>query len=275
MPRGLPRALLCLTALLVILPRASAQQSVVEFQPARDALDASGFDGTILIYDLRADSYLAGHGGKSDTRFIPASTFKVFSSLVALETEIIDSKSAVMAWDGVLRERSEINRDLDLQTAFRLSAVPHYQQLVRRIGTERMQQFIDKVGYGNRDISGGIDRFWLSGGLRISPREQVEFLTRLYHGDLPFSSDTMSAVKAMMVTEQTDDYVLRTKTGWAVIDDTDNTGWWIGWIEKSSNVYVFATVLRTSTPGTDFGAARIAVTRTIFDALGLTDSIQE
>jgi beta-lactamase class D len=275
MPRGLPRALLCLTALLVILPRASAQQSVVEFQPARDALDASGFDGTILIYDLRADSYLAGHGGKSDTRFIPASTFKVFSSLVALETEIIDSKSSVIAWDGVIRERAEINRDLDLQTAFRLSAVPHYQQLVRRVGTERMQYSIDTIGYGNRDISGGIDRFWLSGGLRISPREQVEFLTRLYHGDLPFSSDTMSAVKAMMVTEQTDDYVLRTKTGWAVIDDTDNTGWWIGWIEKSSNVYVFATVLRTSTPGTDFGAARIAVTRTIFDALGLTDSIQE
>ena len=238
-------------------------------------MDASGFEGTILIYDLRANSYLAGHGGMSDTRFIPASTFKIFSSMVALELEIVGGQSSVIAWDGVVRGRTEINRDLDLQTAFRLSAVPHYQQLVRIVGADRMQHFIDEAGYGNRNISGGIDRFWLSGGLRISPKEQVAFLTRLYHDDLPFSSATMSAVKAMMVTEQTDAYVLRAKTGWAAPVETDNTGWWTGWIEKSSNVYVFATVLRSSTPGGGFGAARIEVTRTIFDALGLMDSIQE
>src|SRR5690606_19650780 len=101
-----------------------------------------------------------------DERFIPASTFKVFSSLVALETGVIESERSVITWDGIKRGRSEINRDLDLQTAFRLSAVPHFQDLVRRIGTERMQHYIDLVGYGNQRISGGLDQFWLTGDLR-------------------------------------------------------------------------------------------------------------
>ncbi len=61
-----------------------------------------------------------------------------------------------------------------------------------------MQQFIDAVGYGNGNISGGIDEFWLTGDLRISPREQVDFLVRLYRGALPFSPTTMAMVKEMM-----------------------------------------------------------------------------
>ncbi|MBD2012873.1 hypothetical protein H6F96_02440 [Microcoleus sp. FACHB-53] len=39
-----------------------------------------------------------------------------------------------------------------------------------------------------------IDRFWLQGPLKITPKEQIEFLQRLYRNDLPFSQRTMNLV---------------------------------------------------------------------------------
>lgn len=52
-----------------------------------------------------------------------------------------------------------------------------------------MQQWVTKVGYGNQKIGdkADIDQFWLKGELRITPQAQIEFLRRLYRGDLPFS----------------------------------------------------------------------------------------
>ena len=37
-----------------------------------------------------------------------------------------------------------------------------------------------------------------------------------------------------------------------------------GWVETSSNVYVFATVLRADNPDKSFGAARMSVVREVF-----------
>lgn len=220
------RPVLILTCLLTIVVPIDgwAQPPVRELASARESIDATGFAGTVLVYDLDGDEYLAGHAERVERRRIPASTFKIFNSLVALETGVVADQHTVIEWDGVTRGRSELNRDLDLQTAFRLSAVPHFQELARRIGPERMQRFIDAVGYGNRDISGGIDEFWLTGGLRISPREQVDFLVRLYRGDLPFAPRTVAIVKEMMVSERTPEHLIRSKTGWAVSAENENVG---------------------------------------------------
>jgi len=158
-----------------------------------------------------------------------------------------------------------------MQTAFRISAVPHFQELARRIGPERMQQFIDTVGYGNGNISGGIDKFWLTGDLRISPAEQIDFLVRLYRGVLPFSPTTMAMVREMMVSEQTPEHIICSKTGWAVLSETENVGWWIGWIQRESGVHVFATVLEARAPDQTFGPARQAVTRRVLGHLGILE----
>ncbi len=267
------RPVLILTCLLAILGpgEIGAQTPVRELSSARESIDATGFVGAVLVYDLNENSYLAGHAERVDHRLIPASTFKIFSSLVALETGVIIDQHAVIKWDGITRKRSELNRDLDLQTAFRISAVPHFQELARRIGPERMQQFIDTVDYGNGDISGGIDEFWLTGDLRISPREQVDFLVRLYRGGLPFSPTTMAMVKEMMVSEQTPEHTIRSKTGWAVLPETENVGWWIGWIERESGVHVFANVLEARAPDQTFGPARQAVTRRVLGHLGVLE----
>lgn len=137
---------------------------------------------------------------------------------------------------------------------------------------ERMQQFVDRVGYGNRDLSGAIDAFWLTGGLRVSPREQVDFLLRLYRDDLPFSRSTMAMVKQMMVAEEAPEQIIRAKTGWATLPGDEHTGWWVGWVERASGVHLFATVLETTAPDPTFGPARQNLTRAVLEQLGVLDS---
>jgi beta-lactamase class D len=255
----------CGAGLMLVLLNLSltalAQDHVAVDLRANAAIEASGYTGTILLYNPIAKSWRAGHPQLADQSFIPASTFKIFSALVALEVGVIENIETVIKWDGVTRSRPAINRDLDLKSAFQLSAVPHFQGLVRQIGAQQMQHYIDAAGYGNQDISGGIDTFWLTGNLRISPRQQVIFLTRLYQGQLPFSTPTMDAVKTMMATAIDQDHVLRAKTGWAVLEGNQNTGWWVGWVERGDEVQVFATLLKTTLPGADFGPARLSVTR--------------
>ena len=267
-------ALLVSLSLVCAIPTVMAQVAVsavavMELPAARAVVDATGFNGVVLIHAMHNNTYMAGHAERVDDVFLPASTFKIFSSLVALEIGVIADKNTVIKWDGVVRGRSETNTDLDLHSAFRISAVPHFQQLVTTIGAERMQGFIDAAGYGNRDISGGINTFWLTGGTRISPRQQIELLVRLYNNDLPFSSDTMSAVRDMMLVEQTPQYTLRAKTGWATLDNGENTGWWVGWVEKGQEVFVFACVLQATNPDASFGPARLSVARNVLAQLGI------
>ena len=123
-----------LVSALLCAPGASAQPAITTLDAISRHVAATGFSGTVLVHDLRADQYLAGDAALAQQRFIPASTFKIFSALVALETGVIADINAIMPWDGVVRGRTELNRDLTLLEGFRLSAVPHFQALVREIG---------------------------------------------------------------------------------------------------------------------------------------------
>ena len=255
----------CLAEAADEAPRAE----IKTIESAAQALGNAGYDGIVLLYDLTEDVYLTSDPERIEERFIPASTFKIFSSLVALETGVLPTRETVMPWDGIERSRPEINKDLKLAEAFQVSAVPHYQELVRRVGATRMQALVDSAAYGNRDISGGIDQFWLTGALRISPKEQIAFLRNLHSGTLPFSGGVMGTVREIMITESSDDYVIRGKTGWGIADGITNTGWWVGWVEAESNVYFFATVIQAESPGQNFGSARIAITNEVLREIGI------
>ena len=258
-------------SLLALAPvGAAGQPRRVEPLPAlAPLLDSTGFHGTVLIYDLRRDRLQATHTEFVDARRIPASTFKIVNAMIALETGIVADDHAVVRWDSVVRPRAELNRDLDLATAFRLSAVPHFQSLARAIGPGRMQHFIDTLQYGNRDISGGIDQFWLTGGLRVSPREQIQLLVRLYRNELPVSARTMATVKHIMEGESAAGITVRGKTGWAILPSGHEVGWWVGWVERGTDVYFFASMIEGDHPGASFAAARTSICRGVLRQLGI------
>jgi beta-lactamase class D len=195
--------------------------------------------GTFLLYDLNNDTYSVYDKERAEKAFLPASTFKILNSLIALETKAIKDQCETIEWDRRTWRFDEWNQDQTLQTAFRNSVVWAYQELARRIGKKQMQFWVDKADYGNRNISDEIDTFWLEGELRISAQQQVEFLKKLYKNQLPFSKRNMDIVKEIMIVEQAGTYTLRGKTGWAS-RVSPQIGWFVGWLETSNNVYFFA-----------------------------------
>ena len=234
--------------------------------------DKYGVKGSFLLYDLNKNVYIYYDSARCNTQFIPASTFKIFNSLVSLETGAVADEDEVIKWDGVKRNIKEWNRDHNMRSAIKYSVVWFYQELARRVGGEQMQHYLDAVGYGNKDTSGGIDRFWLDGGLRISQFEQVEFLKKLYNSSLPFSERSMNIVKDIMLNEDTLGYKLRAKTGGANIDKTV-IGWWVGWVESAtggdSNIYFFATNIEGEDITAEFLAARKEITKKILKELSI------
>ena len=216
----------------------------------------------MLIYDLNKNEYIQYNSERCNESFIPASTFKILNSLIALETGVIKDENEVIPWDSVNRQYDKWNMDQTLRTAIKYSAVWAYQEIARKIGEQRMQHYVDSVKYGNCNIGGGIDRFWLDGDLRITPLQQVEFLRRLYSDDLPFSKRNLDIVKDIMINDQTGNYILRGKTGWA-----GTTGWYVGYLEENDNVYFFANNI--DIVNEQDVKARIEIVNDVFNSMGL------
>lgn len=165
-------------------------------------------------------------------RFSPASTFKIFNSLVALDVPVAPDEQMVIKWDSVDR-RPEWNQDLTMREAFKVSSVPYYQEIARRIGHQYMQQYMDTADYGNKNANGAIDEFWLNDTLQISADEQVGLLKRMYFYELPFTERTQRIVRSMMLQEDTENYKLYYKTGWSAPNGADEQVVWIvGFVER-------------------------------------------
>ena len=204
-----------------------------------------GFDGAFVLVNGSNGQTTRYNPQGCAEELLPFSTFKVLNAMIGLESGVIPDEKYVIPWNGTQYPTAAWNKDQTLQTAIRDSVVWYFQELARRVGQEKMQQYINAVGYGNQDISGKIDSFWLTGGLRISADEQVVFLQRLYHGDLPFSARSMQIVKKIIVLDQAQDYQLSGKTGSGKMGDL-NIGWFIGYVELKDDVYFFATNIRST-----------------------------
>lgn len=237
--------------------------SIINAQHYKKYFDEYGVKGSFVLYDMNNDTYLFEDSARCYEGFLPASTFKIPNSIIGLETGIIENENYVIPWDSVNR-REICNRDMNLRDAIKYSCIAYYQELARRVGEEKMQEMVNKFDYGNRNISGGIDMFWLNGGLRISQMQQIDFLKKLYKEELPVSKRSMDIVKDIILLEDTLDYKLRGKTGWAQLDDGYNTGWLVGWVERNNNAYFFFAVNVGNAGGGDkFASSRREITEKI------------
>lgn len=242
-------------------------QNVEERTDFKKYFDEYGHNGCFVLYDLNKDQYIKFNPERCTEQFIPASTFKIFNSLVGLETGAVKDENEIMKWDGEKRFYDAWNQDLNMNDAFKYSAVWFYQEVARRVGEEKMQHYININHYGNEDISGGIDRFWLDGGIRISANEQIEFLKRIYKNEVKFSQRSIDILKRIMIYDQNDNYILRAKTGWA-IRVKDQVGWFVGYVEKNDNVYFFALNVESKNPEEGF-VSRKEITFKILKELGV------
>lgn len=201
-----------------------------------------GVEGSFVFFDETKNEYSVYNKELINTPLSPASTYKIFNSMVGLQTGAIPDENYVIEWDSVVRN-PVWDMDHDLKTAFKNSTVWYYQELARRVGGKKMKYWLDTCHYGNADTTGGIDHFWLEGGLRISPMEQVRFLQRFNHNQLPFNERSVDITKKMMIVKDSAGVTIRAKSGWGMQDGYD-IGWYVGYAQKDKKNYYFCNCIR-------------------------------
>ena len=210
-----------------------------------------GYEGGFCVYDLKTDSYVQYNTEHCTKRFSPCSSFKIPNSLIGLQTGVIPDTEFIIKYDSLRNPKDSFMvanepfkywyQDLSLKSAFKYSCVWYYQELARRVGQERMERMVNDLDYGNKDISSGLDTYWLCGSLQISINEQIEFLKRLYlHKLNGISEKNIDAVKDIMLYETTSDYKLYGKTGGGDCWDDKVIGWYVGFIETETGTKIFA-----------------------------------
>ena len=132
----------------------------------------------------------------------------------ALENKILDSDNSTRIWSGEKFWNEDWNKDIDFSEAFHTSCVWYYRQLIDDIGKDMMQKELDKLQYGNCDISDWEGRlntnndnraltgFWIESSLMISPKEQVEVMERIFGEKSDYSEETQNELKKVMLVSE-------------------------------------------------------------------------
>ena len=239
---------------------------VVHSPDVGELFDAAGVRGTFALYDVSADKLVVHDLQRAEKRFIPASTFKIANSLIGLSTAAVSSVDEVLPYGGKPQPFKVWEEDMALRDAIRVSNVPVYQELARRIGLVRMRENLAAIPYGNAETGPEVDTFWLKGPLQISAIEQTRYLARLAQDDLPFPKDVQHSVREIAKIEEGDNWVLYAKTGWTTTPNPD-IGWWVGWIVKDGQVFSFA--LNIDMPDRVTVAKRVELGKQSLKALGI------
>lgn len=199
----------------------------------------AGTKGTFVLYDAETHRLVVVDRARAAHPMVPASTYKIPHALIALETGVIRDADEVIPYGGQPQPVDAWERDMSMREAVRVSSVPVFQELARRIGPEREREWMRRLGYGNAEVGTAMDRFWLDGPLAISTEAQASWLCRLARQELPASAVHQRTVHDLFRLEQTGQYALYGKTGWTNAT-SPQIGWWVGWVERGDDHYCFA-----------------------------------
>ena len=218
--------------------------------------------GAFTIYNLRRFT---------DSAYLPASTFKIVNSLIGLQTGVISNENMVISWDGIKRWNPDWNKDLTMEEAFKVSAVPYYQEVARRIGKDTMQFWLDSLGYaakyGRAIIRNNIDTFWLDNSIKITADEQLGLVKKLYFDQLPFQKRVQDLVKRIMLREDNANYTLSYKTGLGYRENGNSIAWVVGWIQENKHPYPFVLQVEGA-HNMDMVSVRINILKSILSQYG-------
>ena len=178
-----------------------------------------GLNGTAVVYDATNQQYTIYNRDLAFTESSPCSTFKIISSLIALENGIIEPENSTRTWSGEIFWNEDWNKDIDFPEAFRTSCVWYYRQVIDDIGQDLMKRELDRLQYGNCDISDWEGRlntnnsnraltgFWIESSLLISPVEQVEVMERIFGDNSAYSEETQAELKQVMLLPEIDSFI--------------------------------------------------------------------
>ncbi len=201
----------------------------------------NGIEGCAVFYSVKNDKYDIYNYDIYNTREIPCSTFKIVSALAGLEYNIIENKDTILKWDGTKQMLKDWEQDLTLKDAFQLSANWYFERIENEIGIEKLIEIVNKIDYGNKDLTGGIPHGETS--LKISPMEQIEFIRNLFNYKYDFKKENVDTIKEIMKVENNGIGKLYGKTGTSgteFLENGNQTAWFVGKYETPNDEYYFA-----------------------------------
>lgn len=215
-----------------------------------------GINGCAVFYNPSNSEYKIYNRELSEKESSPCSTFKIMSSLMGLENGIINQTDSVYKWNGTEYWKSEWNKDIGFEEAFKASCVWYFREVINRLGEETVQDTLEQVQYGNCDISDWQGRlntnnnnrdltgFWIESSLKISPMGQAAVLSRVFESNEFFSEKSISLLKKVMLVEPADgDTMIYGKTGMGVKDGKCIDAWFVGMFEQDNDTIYFAVRL--------------------------------
>lgn len=204
-----------------------------------------GYDASFVLYDLRKAQYLIYNKDKSMLRVSPNSTYKIYSALFALDSGVISTRDSLLKWDKEEHSFEEWNQNQNLYTAMKNSVTWYFQSLDQQMPKQTIQTYVDKIHYGNQDVSAGVKNYWLESSLKISPIEQVQTLKDFYTNQFDFNEQHIALIKDTIKLETKNNATIYGKTGTGTVNNKHVNGWFIGYVESQNNTFFFATNIKS------------------------------
>ena len=255
-----------LFALAPMLSTYAAEQSLYQWSIPAEKVSTidlsayfSGYEGSFVLYDLNGDTWNIYDMEQATLRTAPDSTYKIYDALFGLEEGVIAPNDSFMAWNETDYPFEAWNADQDLYSAMQSSVNWYFQEIDKQIGSSAIQGYIQKIGYGNENISADLSSYWMQGTLKISPVEQVELLTALHNNNFDFAPENVKAVKNAICLFSSEGKNLYGKTGTGRVDGQDVNDWFVGYIEAAGNTYFFATNIQAAENATGNKASEISL----------------
>ncbi|MBS0657939.1 MAG: class D beta-lactamase [Verrucomicrobia bacterium] len=236
--------------MLLVLVRGLVLGSFLLLTAARAGLvEEYKRDASVLVatLDVKSGELECSDDGRCARLLPPCSTFKIPNAVIGLETGVVTGLDWTLKYDPN-RNPAQPDwpagwaQDHDLRSAMKRSAVWYFQEIARQVGEERYKSFLARFDYGNRDLSGGVDKFWLSSSLRLSAAQQLTFLRKFWRQELPGASPrSIDLTKEAILLEQGEGWAWRGKTGSGPIPGTQRwVGWHVGGVETPRGTRLYA-----------------------------------
>lgn len=209
--------------------------------------------GDITVYNMQLDTQ----------RFSPVTSFKIPITLIGVQTGKITSENNIQ-----IKTDSNQNKTVTLKEIFSSASPEYLQSLARQTGKDTMKLWIDSLGYGNKNMEGAVDSFWLNNQLKISPDEQLGLMSKLYFDQLPFQKYAQQMTRDAMLQEDNTLYRLSYTIGTGRDEKNDQIGWVTGWIEENQHVYFFVTFIRSADKNKDMKQTGINISKEILTSMG-------
>jgi bla regulator protein BlaR1 len=219
------------------------------------------YEGSFVLYDLQADQYRIYNENNSTLRVSPNSTYKIYSALFALESNVITRENSTMKWNGKHYPYDSWNQNQNLSTAMKSSVNWYFQDLDKKVHLNKIQHYLNQINYGNNNLSGGLSQYWIESSLKISPIEQVQLLKAFYRNEFGFKNKNVQTLKEVIQLEEKNDAHLSGKTGTGSVNGKNVNGWFIGYVETKKNTYFFATNIQNE--NNSYGSKAAEITKSI------------